>query len=504
MKRRLPVLVLALAALVALAAQPAPAPAAAPAGQPRATVFEACLHGCRYRTVQKAVDAAGDYAYRHGGAKVTVAIRPGKYVEGVVIDGTAPRKRYDGLTIEGTKRDARRVILEGAGAAGGHGATPDGIEAISVDGLVLKNIWARNFESSGFSIRAADEGGQHCDGFTMDNLVASGNRAYGLLAEHCLGGRMTNSVGYRQGAAAFGVVETPCDSRNWNVYGATPCQAKPQWTLLKNDRGYENALGYAGPNAKYVHVLENALYDNDAGIVADTLDSVGYQPNGWNVIERNDVFWNNYNPFLAAAAFPTPAEGLGELNGRTLNYPTGVGIVLYGGDANVIRGNRAFGNYKWGIASFSGPGETLFANGGNEARSVNNEIVENVMGREGADPNGEYDIWNDDTGGGNCWGANNANATLAPGNGKVPLGQIYPECPQDKIGYAAGKSFNLAPGLQVTSLTELGKPTTVLGYAATNPPQDQQCSWVKRAIPHPAFQQYQPAEVSARPGELNC
>ena len=52
------------------------------------------------------------------------------------------------------------------------------------------------------------------------------------------------------------------------------------------------------------------------------------------------------------------------------------------------------------------------------------------MGREGADPNGEYDFWNDNTGGGNCWGGNSANSTFAPGNGKVPLSQIYPACPQ--------------------------------------------------------------------------
>ena len=189
-------------------------------------------------------------------------------------------------------------------------------------------------------------------------------------------------------------------------------------------------LGYSGTNSKYVRIIEYAFYNNGAGIVPNTLDSEGYEPNGWNVIERNDVFWNNYNYFLAGSAFHTVSEGLGELGGQTVNYPTGVGIILYGGDHNVVRGNRVFGNYKWGIASFSGPGETFVANEGNEAKNVNNEIVENMMGREGADPNGEYDFWNDDTGGGNCWGANSANSTFAPGNGKVPLSQIYPVCPQ--------------------------------------------------------------------------
>ena len=375
-----------------------------------------------------------------------VAIRPGKYVEGVVVDGTERHKGFDGMTIEGTKEDRKRTILEGKNAKGELGAAQNGIEAISVDGLVLKNMWARNFESNGFFIHASGEEGRHCDGYTMDNLLASGNRSDGLSAKNCLGGKMIDSAGYHQGNSAFDVGETPCDSKKWNVYDDVPCQATPQWTLLKDDESYENALGYSGTNSKYVQVIENAFFDNGAGIVTDTLDSEGYEPNGWNVIERNDVFWNNYNPFLAGSAFHTVTEGLGESNGQTLNYPTGVGIVLYGSDHDVVRGNRVFGNYKWGIASFSGPGETFVVNDGNEAKNVNNEIVGNVIGREGADPNGEYDIWNDDTGGGNCWGANSANSTFAPGNGKVPLSQIYPICPQAGIEYAAAKSFNLGAG----------------------------------------------------------
>src|SRR5262249_30514918 len=181
----------------------------------------------------------------------------------------------------------------------------------------------------------------------------------------------------------------------------------------------------------------------------------------------------------------------GEIGGQTVNYPTGVGIILYGSDHNVVRGNRVFGNYKWGIASFSGPGEELVTTK-NQAKNVNNEIVENVMGREGADPNGEYDMWNDDTGGGNCWGANSANATFAPGNGKVPLSQIYPVCPQAEANYASAKSVNLLPGLQIASLSETGNPSTILGYAGSSPAQNQQCSWVRPGTPDPASHSHKP------------
>ena len=504
MKRRLPTLALlaSIAALAGLAALPGAA-AAKPARKTKATTFEACRTGCRYRTIQTAVDAAGIYAYKNPKAKVTVAIRPGRYVEGIVLDGGERKRRFDGMTIEGIKPDRTRTILEGRSAKGQLAAAQNGIEAIGIDGLVVKNIWARNFESAGFFIHAA--GGRQCVGYTMENLLASGNHSSGLAAQGCLGGKMIDSAAYRQGTAGFAVSETPCDAAGWNVFGGQPCQSAPQYTLLKNDESYENTLGFSGTNSKYVRVIENAFFDNGAGVVASSLESLGGAPNGWNVIERNDVFWNNRNPYLAGSGL-SAAGGLGELNGEILNIPTGVGIVLHGGDNDVVRGNHVFGNYKWGIASFSGPGETLIADPADEAKNVDNEVVENVMGRQGADPNGEFDIWNDGTGGGNCWGANSPNSTFAPGNGKVPLSQIYPTCPQGEIGYAAAKSFNLAPGLQVAGLTGTGtvNPSTVLGYAATDPPQNQQCSWVRRIAVHLPFQMFVPAEVTPRPGEVTC
>lgn len=485
-------------AFAGAAAAPAQARKGKAASARKKAVFEACRHGCRYRTIQKAVDAAGAFEFKHPKRRVVVAIRPGKYVEGVVVDGTRRHRDFEGLTIEGTKGNPKKAILEGNHAKSELGPAQNGIEAIGVTGLVLRNMWARNYRSNGFFVHSSGAGGRHCAGYTMDNLVASGNHSYGLSAGRCLGGRMVNSTGYRQGAAAFHVGETPCEERG----GTNPCQKHPGWALLKNDRGYQNALGYSGTNSKYVKVVESAFYDNGAGIVLSTLDGGAFEPNGWNLIERNDVFWNNYNYFLATAAVRTVSV-LGELGGQTVNYPTGVGILLYGGDGNIVRRNKAFGNYKWGIASFSGPSEAFVLNEDDEAKNINNQITENTMGREGADPNGEYDFWNDDTGGGNCWEGNNRIATFAPGNRTVPLSAIYPACPQPQVSSDAVKSLNTTAGLQVIP-TETRNPKTILGYVSTSPPQNQQCSWVRRVATHPPFQTYEPVEVPAAPGELTC
>ncbi|HEX8754223.1 MAG TPA: right-handed parallel beta-helix repeat-containing protein [Solirubrobacterales bacterium] len=492
-------------AVTGLSAQALAKPGHHEQAKPKAKVFEACKHGCRYRKIQQAVDAAGSYKFKNPKVKTIVAIRPGKYVEGVLVDGTERRKDFNDLTIEGTKKDRRKTILEGKNAKGELGAAQNGIEAVSVDGIVLKNMWARNYQSNGFFVHAAREEGQHCDGYTMDNLLASANRSYGLFAKNCLGGKMIDSAGYHQGDSAFYVGETPCDSQKWTNHGSAPvpCQKKPKWTLLKNDQSYENVLGYSGTNSKYVKIVDSAFYNNGAGIVPNTLDSEGYEPNGWNVFERNDVFWNNYNYFLSGSSFHTVSAGLGTLAGAPINYPTGVGIILYGSANTIVRYNNVFGNYKWGISSFSGPGETFVANEGNDAKNINNQIYGNVMGREGADPNGEYDFWNDDTGGGNCWAGNSANSTFAPGNGKVPLSQIYPGCPQPEVLTDSVPSINTNAGLQVI-LSETGNPATILGYAGTSPPQNQQCSWVRRVASHPPFEKYKPVEVAPQPGEVTC
>ena len=85
-----------------------------------------------------------------------------------------------------------------------------------------------------------------------------------------------------------------------------------------------------------------------------------YEPNGWNVIERNDVFWNNYNYFLAGAAFHTVSErARSNWAARPSTTRPASGSSSTAATTTIVRGNNVFGNYKWGIASFSGPGETV-------------------------------------------------------------------------------------------------------------------------------------------------
>src|ERR1700759_1118628 len=133
MKRRLsvPAIVVGLCLLAAgLLAPAALAQKPAQGKTAKKGIFEACQHGCRYRPIQKTGDAPRAAKFKSPKTKTVVLVRPGKYVEGVVLDGTARKLDFNDLTIEGTKKNRQKVILEGKNAKGELGAAQNGVEAI--------------------------------------------------------------------------------------------------------------------------------------------------------------------------------------------------------------------------------------------------------------------------------------------------------------------------------------------------------------------------------------
>jgi len=78
------------------------------------------------------------------------------------------------------------------------------------------------------------------------------DRAYGLYAFGCVGGRMTRSVAYGHGDSGFYV-------------GGTPPQKHPQTTTLDHLTTYKDVLGFSGSNSKYMVIRDSEFYDNGAG-----------------------------------------------------------------------------------------------------------------------------------------------------------------------------------------------------------------------------------------------
>ncbi len=405
--------------------------------------LEVCKHGCEFRTIQDAVD--------HSGKKATINVHPGTYREGVIVRG----HKHDGLTIQGTKKNAKKVVLQGKKAKVAGQPAQNGIEGDNVDGLRMLNMTATNYAANGLHVH-------QCDGYLMKNVRAVFNRAYGLFAFDCVGGRMTESVGYGHGDSAFYV-------------GATPAQKKPKWTKLDHLEAYENVLGFSGTNAKSVKITKSDFYNNGLGVGPNTLDSEPYEPSATGIIENNNIFWNNFNYFLPNSPVPTVSDGLGTVEGiGTIQYPTGVGLALLGTDDWIVRNNNIFGNFKWGAAVLADP-----FNEDDDAIPLNNQFVDNQMGRDGTDPNAT-DFFSQGSGGGNCW-SGNVSSTFET-SATMASSQLYPGCPAP--AGTGGNGTSTGDGEQFGDLA---------GYVTASPPEKQECSWTKHE--QPPFKKFKPLIV---------
>jgi hypothetical protein len=352
-----------------------------------AKTLTVCKHGCRYSTIQKAVNASGRDA--------TIDVKPGKYVEGVIVSG----HRHDGLQIIGLGKTPTQVLIEGKNAHGPAGAAQNGIEGDGVNNLVMENLKAEHFAANGFYIN-------NCHGFEMKNLIAGFEHAYGLFVFKCVGGRMTQSTGFGNGDAAFYV-------------GGTPFQKHPVTTTLAHDTAYENVLGYSGTNSKYVTIRDSMFYNNGAGVVPNTLKSEPFEPASSGLIEHNLIFWNNFDYYRKTSPVKTVSSGIGPVR---IQYPVGVGVLLFGSTGWVVKDNSIFGNFLIGAAAVSDP-----TNDTGKAINNDNQFVDNKMGAAFNDANGT-DFFNDGSGRGTCFARNGASVTLYAA-ADAPNSQLYPTCP---------------------------------------------------------------------------
>jgi hypothetical protein len=383
-----------LAAVALLATAIMPAVASAKPTAPKA--FVVCKHGCRYTTIQSAVNASGKGA--------TIQIKPGTYSEGVLVQG----HQHNGLTIEGIGKTPSAVYLNGTHARVQGNPAQNAIEGDNVNNLTLENMKEQHYAANGFFITGSNA--KHpCHGYLMKNLIAGFDHAYGMYVFECIGGRMTQSTGYGNGDSAFYI-------------GGTPFQKKPVWSSVDHDTAYENVLGYSGTNSKYVKITNGMFYNNGAGVVPNTLASEPFQPATDGIIANNKIFWNNFDYYLPGSPVKTVSSGLESVNGKPVNYPIGAGILMFGTTGWVAKNNQIFGNWLWGGASFSNPLETS-----GEAINNGNRFVNNQMGDNGNDLNGT-DFFNDGSGKGTCFANNGTHPTLVT-SPTAPSNVLYPTCP---------------------------------------------------------------------------
>ena len=265
-----------------------------------------------YPTISEAVKAARP--------DDLVSIGPGVYHEAVIVNNA-------GITIRG--RDRNTVIMDG------DFVLPNAFQ-ITAENVIIENMTARHYKSNGFYWTGVK-------GYRGSYLTAYNNGDYGIYAYGSTQGQFDHSFASGQPDSGF------------YIGGCQPCHA-----VIANVISEGNALGYSGTNAGGDLVIRDSIWRNNlAGIVPNTLDSEPDAPQkGVTII--NNLVENNNNDKAPTGSDEYPAGGNG--------------IVLAGGNNNLVENNRVNGHQNYGIIVISNIDKNFWEPSNN---TVRNNVVTN-------------------------------------------------------------------------------------------------------------------------------
>lgn len=242
------------------------------------------------KTIQGAVDKAkkGDL----------VLVSPGVYKESVTI-GT------DGVVLRGVDRNA--TILDG------EFKRDNGVFVVGADGVAVENLTARNYKENGFFWNGVL-------GYRGSYLTAYRNGDYGIYAYDSQYGLFDHS--YASGSPDSGFYIGQCN----------PCHA-----VITDVVSEYNLLGYSGSNSSGDLFLVNSTYShNRTGVVPNSFGAEELSPQGMATIAGN-VIDANGDPRATRGSEPAYDPAFG------------IGVVIAGGQEDVITKNRVDDNDKVGI-----------------------------------------------------------------------------------------------------------------------------------------------------------
>jgi plastocyanin len=242
-------------------------------------------------TIQAGVDQAkkGDL----------VLVSPGVYKESVTV-GT------DGIVLRGVDRN--RTILDG------EFKRDNGVFVVGGDGVAVENLTARNFTENGFFWNGVL-------GYRASYLTAYRNGDYGVYAYDSQYGIFEHS--YASGSPDSGFYIGQCN----------PCHA-----VIDDVVSEYNLLGYSGSNSSGdLFLVRSEWSHNRTGIVPNSFGAEELSPQGQATIAGNMVSDNgDARATRGNEAAYDPAYG--------------VGVVLAGGQEDVVTKNRIADNAKVGVA----------------------------------------------------------------------------------------------------------------------------------------------------------
>lgn len=301
-------------------------------------------------TIQAAVDAAdpGDL----------VLVEPGVYREAVIV-------RTPGIVIRGVDRNT--TILDGGFELS------NGIHVVA-DGVAVENMTARNYVINGFYWTGVR-------GYRGSYLTAHNNGDYGIYAFDSVDGRFEWS--YASGNRDSGFYVGQC----------RPCEV-----VIDEVVSERNGLAYSGTNAGGdLYIVRSVFRENMGGVVPNSLDSELNPPQRGATIVGNLIVGNNETE--------VPAKGFAGL-------ALGEGIVVGGGEDNVVERNLVVNHDRFGIIVAPLPDENVWWAEGNVIR-------DNVIVGTGLGGIGFVGPWSP----GNCVEGNRYDGWASP-----PLLELYHAC----------------------------------------------------------------------------
>jgi hypothetical protein len=339
-----------------------------------------------------------------------------------------------GLQIEGTGETPEDVLITGGFTEDGEWMKLNGIRGDRSDGLYLRNFTIELFEFNAVYILETD-------GFVIDKVVGRYNDEYGFLTFAVDHGVYKNCDGYNNGDSLI----YPGSASDLNSDSEDYTQTE-RWAIeIYNCKSHHNALGYSGTAGDSVYAHDNEFYANQSGVTTDSIypNHPGLPQNhAW--FENNKIYSNNSNyteefvhsgicdkPPAERGYKPPPGEP--KWSGTVCPVapgPVGAGMVIAGGNWNLLEKNEVWDNWRAGFMLFSVPAPIREEFDPSKAWDTShfNKFVFNVMGQN---PEGEIDLngmdfWWDDQGEGNCWQDNTGAEDDVTSNTMYPTG--LPDC----------------------------------------------------------------------------
>jgi hypothetical protein len=308
------------------------------------------------------------------------------------------------IQLEGTGTRPADVLIEG------DRRKLNVIRADRADGVVLRNFTVQYSDFNNVYVLETN-------GFRLERIVSRWSREYGFLtftADHGLYDRV---VAYGSGDA--GVYPGSGPEGHCLRYGIE----------IRNVDSYGNTLGYSGTAGNGIWVHDSRFHDNATGVVTDSIYG-GHpgMPQDCAKWERNRINSNNldlYGPERDAYCRRPVLSRDPKVVCPTNLVPLGTGLLIAGGNDNLVAENWIYDNWRYGAMLFwvpafirgeSDPAKNFDTSNGN--RFVGNRMGVRPDGRRA--PNG-LDFWWDEEGRGNCW-QGNTGATSDPG--------VLPACPE--------------------------------------------------------------------------